>query len=37
MASYPIAKKLPPETSRLDLLIYDDEEMFPGHSEKGTR
>lgn len=29
MARYPIATTLPPETSRLDLLIADDAEMFP--------
>jgi hypothetical protein len=25
---YPLAKRLPPETSRLDMLIADDEELF---------
>ncbi len=29
MARYPIATTLPPETSRLDLLVADDADMFP--------
>lgn len=26
---YPVARRLPPQSSRLDLLIADDAEMFP--------
>jgi hypothetical protein len=30
LASYPLAKGLPPETSRLDFLVMDDKAMFEG-------
>jgi Domain of unknown function (DUF5069) len=29
VARYPAARRLPPETTRLDLLIADDKEAFP--------
>ncbi len=29
VARYPVARRLPPQSSRLDLLIADDAEMFP--------
>jgi Domain of unknown function (DUF5069) len=29
LARYPVARRLPPQSSRLDLLVADDAEMFP--------